>query len=145
MRNKIYGKQLSRGRGSRKALFRSLIWALVEHGKIKTTKAKAKAIQPDVDKIMKLVKQDSVSARRRTLKKLANNRQITKKLFSDYKALAKSRNSGFTRVISLPSRKGDNAELAILEWVEQPSIPVVAKKPAKKVKTSVFKKITRRK
>ncbi len=117
MYKKIYGKKLSRNTNSRKALFRSLIKSLVRDEKIVTTKIKAKAIQGDVDKLMKLVAKDDVSARRLLMAKLANDKVTTEKLFK-MKDMTKDRKSGFTRITNLPNRKGDNAPMVRMEFVK---------------------------
>jgi len=81
MKKKVFGRKLSRERDTRRALFRSLIRALVVYEKIRTTKPKAKAIQADIDKIVSLAKQSSVSAKRRVFAALGNDKKTTKKLF----------------------------------------------------------------
>ncbi len=103
-------------------MFASLVRELVLRGSINTTLAKAKAVRGDIDKIMTQVRGDSVAARRRVLAYLGNDREITQRLFSDFSQVVKNRRSGFTRITSLPPRRGDNAELAKLEWVEAPLI-----------------------
>ncbi len=127
MRKKVFGRKLSRDRGSRNALRRSLIRALVEHGKITTTLAKAKAVQPDVEKIMTAVRENTVAARRRVLARLGNDVKTTNKLFKEYLTVTDKRNSGYTRIVKLPARKGDLANMSILSFVDQ-----VEKKPAVK-------------
>lgn len=129
MRKRIYGKKLGRGYGARRALIRSQIRSLVENGAIKTTKAKAKAVSSDVDKIMRLVARDDVSSRRLVLARLGNDKVTMKKLFGDYMDHAKARKSGFTRIVILPNRKGDDAPMARLEWIE------IAKKENENVST----------
>ena len=118
MRKKIYGRQLSRERGSRKALFRSLIRGLVLNGKITTTKAKAKAVQPELDKIMNLVSKNNLASKRYVIARLGNDKEVFKLLFKKYQKLASSRNSGFSRITKLPTRRGDNAETVILELIK---------------------------
>ncbi|SRR5258708_3838983 len=118
MYKKVYGTKLSRNTNTRKALFRSLIGALVMNGKIETTKAKAKAISGDIDKLMKFVAKDSVASHRLVLAKLGNDKVTTQKLFGELKSLTEKRNSGFTRIINLPNRKGDNAEVVRMEFVK---------------------------
>jgi large subunit ribosomal protein L17 len=127
MRKKVFGWKLGRNRSSRRALFRSLVRALVAQGAIQTTKAKARAIQGEVDKIMRLVAQDTLTAKRRVLAKLGNDQKTVNKLFNDYQSLTKSRKSGFTRIVKLPQRRGDSAQIVRFEWVEKPEV----KKPAK--------------
>ena len=130
MHKRIYGVKLSRNTNTRKALFRSLIRSLVLYGKIETTKAKAKAIQGDVDKLFKLVAKDDLAARRLALSKLGNDNVTVEKLFK-LKDFTKNRKSGFTRIVILPYRKGDNASIARLEFVDS-AAPEEAKKKVEK-------------
>ncbi len=133
MRKKMYGRKLGRNRASRTALFRSLTRAVVLEGSIVTTSAKAKAIVPDLDKLMCIVGQDTVSARRRVGQIVGNDRKVVSKLFSDYLPLAKTKRSGFTRVSMMPVRKGDGAAMAKIEWIELPKVePKKANKKTKK-------------
>jgi large subunit ribosomal protein L17 len=118
MLKRVSGFKLSRNTNTRKALFRSLIRSLVLHEKIETTKIKAKAIQGDVDKLMKFVGKGDLTARRLVLAKLGNDTVTTDKLFGDLKRLTEKRKSGFTRIINLPNRKGDNAAIVRMEFVE---------------------------
>ena len=133
MRKKVFGKKLGRGRGARTALFRSLIISFVVNGKLKTTKSKIKAVQPEIDKLMKLVRKNDLSSRRLALARLGNDGDAIDKLFSDYKEHASARNSGFTRMKILGKRQGDNTDMALLEWVIPPE-KKVEKKAVKKIK-----------
>jgi large subunit ribosomal protein L17 len=119
MKKKVYGRKFSRDRGSRKALFRSLIRAFVAHGAIVTTKAKAKAIQGEVDKLVNLSKEGSVASKRRVYARLANDRKTSSALFSLAKTNFSSRRGGYTRIINLPIRRGDSARMVRFEWVEE--------------------------
>jgi large subunit ribosomal protein L17 len=116
MRNKIFGKKLARNRKSREALFVSLVQNVIEHGEITTTLTKAKAIQVELDKLMQDVAKGDVAGKRHAAAFLRNNRESVDKLF-ELKDLAKSRVSGFSSIMRLPSRRGDNAEMAKLSWV----------------------------
>lgn len=117
MYKKVFGKKLSRNTTTRRALFRSLISSLARDEKIKTTKVKAKAIQSDVDKLMKLVLKGDVSSKRLLMSKLANDEETVTKLLAR-KKVVKDRKSGFTRIVNLPNRKGDNAAMAYIEFVD---------------------------
>ncbi len=117
MYKRIFGKKLSRNTNSRKALFRSLIAALVLNGKIETTKVKAKAVTGEIDKLFGLVAKGDIASRRLLLSKLANDKVTVDKMFG-MKAKTEKRKSGFTRIVNLPNRKGDNAQVARLEFVE---------------------------
>ena len=119
MKKRVFGRQLSRERDTRRALFRSLIRALVEHGKIKTTKAKAKAIQADVDKLVNLAKKDSISAKRRVFAILGNDKETTKKLLKEVVPSFPNRGGGYTRIVPLPARRGDAAQIVRFEWVKE--------------------------
>lgn len=127
MRKKISGRQLSRGRGSRKALFRSLIVSMLISGKIKTTMAKAKSVQADIDKLITKAKKDSVASRRAVLAKLGNDRNALMVLIEQIVPSVSDRNSGYTRIVKLPNRRGDAAQIAILEFVDK----IVKKEPEK--------------
>jgi large subunit ribosomal protein L17 len=134
MHKKVFGRKLSRNRRSRTALFRSLTKAIILNGRIKTTRAKALSVQRDLDKLMTLVGKESVAARRLALSYLANDRDITDMLFKKYAAATTKRKSGFTRLTTLSRRRGDNALMVSLEWVDAPA--TVEVKPSKKVKSS---------
>lgn len=133
MNKQIFGRKLGRNTNTRKALYRSLVRALVLHGSIKTTKAKAKAIQGEVDSLLTKAGSGSLETRRAVLGSLGNDKQTTSKLFGELAAMTKSRKSGFTRIINLPTRKGDRAKVVKLEWVDP---PVVKEKRVKKEKVS---------
>lgn len=137
MFKKVLGKKLSRATGSRKALFRALLKSLVESGKIITTKAKAKAVQREVDRVFALLKKEDMAARRRLLAILGNDKKILESLIAKYAVTTKDRTSGFTRIISLPQRRGDMAKMATLELVDK----ATEIKHEKKVKTKKEKKV----
>ncbi len=120
MRKKVFGKKLGKNRRGRGNLFRAQAKSLVLHGHIKTTRAKAQALRPEVEKLITLVKKGDLVARRAALARLGNDRKITAMLFESYKALANSRNSGFTKMVRLNPRRGDSAEMVSLSWVEMP-------------------------
>ena len=150
MKKRVYGRKLSQERDSRRALFRSLIRALVEHGKITTTKAKAKAIQASIDKLVNLSKQGSISAKRRVYALLGNDKKTKKTLLEKIAPAFSDRKGGYTRIIALPRRRGDAAEIARIEWVK--SIIETTEKPkakgkekSKKKKESVKKVATKKK
>ncbi len=139
MLKKVYGAKLSRGGGARKALFRSLIRAMVQSGKITTTKAKAKAIQGQVDRVMTLLKKDELSTRRRLLAMLGNDKETLVSLIEKYQVTTKDRKSGFTRIISLPQRRGDMAKIATIEFVDK-AAEIKREKKVKKAKKTTEKK-----
>jgi len=138
MKKRVFGRQLSRERDTRRALFRSLIRALVKHGKIKTTKAKAKAIQASIDKLVNLAKKDSISAKRRVFAILGNDKETTKKLLKEVVPSFSDRSGGYTRIVPLPARRGDAAQIVRFEWVKE--IEVKKTKATKEKTTKTVKK-----
>ncbi|NQU31297.1 MAG: 50S ribosomal protein L17 [Anaerolineae bacterium] len=125
MRHQIAGKRLNRTTGARNALRRNLIKQLFEHERIKTTKAKAAAVRGDAEKLITLARnsieeEDSkkVHARRLAAARLGGN-AILPKLFDDIAPRFVNRNGGYTRVLKLGPRKGDGAEMVLLELVEE--------------------------
>jgi large subunit ribosomal protein L17 len=147
MNKKVFGRKLSRSRPAREALFTSLTRSLILNGKIETTKAKAKAVIGSAEKMVTLAKKGGVSAKRNVLADLDNSKEATEKLFSAIAKAFTSRNSGFIRIISLPRRHGDNAEMVRLEWTEKIVVEEKkkeAKKEAKKEEAKPAKKIVKK-
>lgn len=131
MRKQVFGRQFSRNTGSRAALFRSLIKALIAGGKIETTRAKVKAISGEIDKIISVAKGgNTVIAKRKVLAILANDRGTVEALFKEVVPALGERKSGFTKITYLPSRMGDKAEMARLEWI----VSIKEEEPKKKEK-----------
>lgn len=116
MRHRHAGKLLGRSYEHRKALYRNLMIALIEHRKITTTVAKAKAVQPEIEKLLTLARQDTPHTRRMALSKLAS-KDAMRKLFTFAPQEYGSRNGGYTRVTKLGPRMGDGAEMAQIELV----------------------------
>ncbi|EKE13553.1 MAG: 50S ribosomal protein L17 [uncultured bacterium] len=119
MNKKVFGRKLSRSRPAREALFTSLAKALIINGKIVTTRAKAKAVTPDVEKMVTLARKSGITSRRKVMSMLDNSREEVNILFADIAKAFSERTSGFTRIISLPKRRGDNAQMVRLEWTEK--------------------------
>ena len=125
MRHRVAGYTLSRTKDQRKALRRVLIKQLFENNRIKTPKAKAKAIRGAAEKLITLAKNsangsdiEKVNARRLAASALADA-DIVKKLFDDIAPRFESRNGGYTRMLKLGLRKGDSSEMVMLELVEE--------------------------
>ena len=117
MRHRVSGYKLGRKTGSRKALFRILVNECIKRGKIRTTMAKAKAVQPKIEKLITLGRKGSENDRKKAFS-LVNNIEITNELFNVIGKKFEQRNSGFTRITKLGVRKGDSShmvELAILD------------------------------
>jgi large subunit ribosomal protein L17 len=124
MRHQVAGKKLNRSSGNRKALRSTLIKQLFTYEKIKTTRAKAEAIRGEAEKMITVAKNsskgsdiDKVNARRLVASKL-NNADVVKHLFDDIAPRFEERNGGYTRMTKLGPRKGDDAEMVLLELVE---------------------------
>ncbi len=117
MRKRFKGKKLNRNAAQRKALYRGLLAALVEHGQIKTTLAKAKAVRPFVEKLITVARKGDLTARRR-LSKSIPQKQIVKKMIEEIGPRFKDRPGGYLRIVKLGPRAGDQTEMARLEFVE---------------------------
>lgn len=95
---------------------------MILNGKIETTKGKAKSIQGQIDKLITLAKKGKISARRKAFSYLGNDNKTVDFLFEKLVSQFGERKSGFTRLINIPKRKGDNAKLARIEWVDKVEI-----------------------
>lgn len=118
MRKRFKGKKLNRNAAQRKALYRGLMVALVENGRIKTTLAKAKVVRPPIEKLITIARKGDLSARRRLLK-LVPNKEIVKKMLEEVGPRFKNRPGGYLRIVKLGPRSSDQTEMARLEWVEE--------------------------
>jgi large subunit ribosomal protein L17 len=137
MNKKVFGRKLSRSRPAREALFSSLIKGMIANGKVVTTKAKAKAIIGDLEHMVTLAKRADLNSRRTALSYLDNAKEAVDILFKQVGPVFSGRISGFTRIINLPSRKGDRAQMARIEWtdvVDYSKKPTVNSKSGKKDK-----------
>ena len=124
MRHQVAGYRLGRSKDQRKMFRRTLIAQFFTHERIKTTKAKAKAIRGDAEKLITLARNsekgsdvDKVNARRQAAAKLGNP-EVVKKLFEDLGPRYEKRNGGYTRMTKIGMRLGDASEMVILELVE---------------------------
>lgn len=117
MRHANKNRTLSRPRSQRTALLRGLAVSLIRDGQIKTTKAKAKELQPRIERLVTLAKNDTVAARRTVATRLGEpSDTITKKLFAEIAPKMKDRNGGYTRVVKVGQTSG--REEAIIAFVE---------------------------
>ena len=123
MRHARSGKKLGRDSAHRKALYANLACSLIEHGRIKTTQAKAKAVKPYVEKIITLGRRGDLHARRQALADL-RVQDVVHKLFADIAPRMADRPGGYTRIIKIGHRQGDAAEMVYLELVDHdPAAP----------------------
>ena len=136
MRKRVFGKKLSRSRTARTALYRLLTRSLFENQKVVTTTAKAKGVQIYIEKIITLARKGTLSSQREVLARLANDKKTVKNILDFCKNT--KRTSGFTRIVLLPPRRGDNAEMARLELVDK--LEKVEKKEKKGKKEKKVKK-----
>ena len=116
MRHHRSGKKLGRDASHRKALYSNLAGALIEHGRIKTTEAKAKAVKPIAEQMITLGRRGDVHARRQAIAYL-RSQDVVHKLFSDVGPRFADRPGGYSRIVKLGPRQGDAAEMAYLELV----------------------------
>jgi large subunit ribosomal protein L17 len=111
------GKKLGRDSAHRKALYSNLAGALIEHGRIKTTVTKAKAVKPLAEQMITLGRRGDLHARRQATAVL-RSRDVVHKLFAEVGPLFKDRPGGYTRIVKIGPRPGDAAEMAYLELVD---------------------------
>lgn len=116
MRHRCRVPQLGRPADQRKALLRALATELIRNGQITTTKARAKAVRSEVERVITWAKDGSLSARRQALGYLYDKR-LVHALFIQAKERYGTRNGGYTRILRTVRRRGDNAEMAIIELV----------------------------
>ncbi len=116
MRHKVVSQKFSRPTDQRLAMFRGLVTSLLKHEQIKTTEAKAKAIRGLAEKMITLGKSGSLPARRRVLS-YVYDKDVAKKVFDDLGPRYAERPGGYTRIVKLGPRLGDNAPMVQLELV----------------------------
>lgn len=130
MRHRVKGKKLNRDSGHRKALRRNLVISLFEHGRIKTTRQKADFARRHAERLITVAKrgfkrkeesgkqEDLVHAQRVAASRMYNRRDLVQKLFDEIAPHFMERDGGYTRIIKLGPRKGDQAEMVFLELVD---------------------------
>jgi large subunit ribosomal protein L17 len=119
MRHRRNTTKLKRTAAHRRSLLANLACSLIEHGRIRTTLAKAKALRPVAEKMIGLGKRGDLHARRQAVAFL-RQKDIAKKLFDEVAPLSKDRPGGYCRITKLGARMTDSAAMAIIEWVDQP-------------------------
>ncbi len=117
MRHQRSGKKLGRDASHRKALYANLAGALIEHGRIKTTEAKAKAVRPIAERMITLGRRGDLHARRQALAYL-RSQEVVHKLFAEVGPRFADRPGGYSRIVKLGQRQGDAAEVVYLELVD---------------------------
>ena len=141
MKHNITHRKLNRTSSHRKALLMNLSNALIKHEQITTTLPKAKELRPFVEKIITLGKNGDLESRRKAVAILQDQKN-TKKIFDIFAERYKERAGGYTRIIKLGNRFGDNAPTAVIELVDRnedakglDSGPVIEKKPSEEEET----------
>ena len=134
MKHNIKNKKLNKTTSHRKAMFMNMSNALIKHEQITTTLAKAKELRRFVEKIVTLGKKGDLLSRRKTIS-ILQDKKMSKKVFDIFADRYKNRNGGYTRIIKLGNRFGDNAPTAVIEFVDRDetakgldSGPVIEKK-----------------
>ena len=134
MKHNIAHRKLNRTSSHRKALLMNLSNALIKHEQITTTLSKAKELRKFVEKIVTLGKKGGLESRRKTIS-ILQNEKMTKKIFDTLADRYKDRKGGYTRIVKIGNRYGDNAPTAVIEFVDrdeeakgQDSGPVIEKK-----------------
>ena len=117
MAHRIDGRKLGRKTAPRKALYRNLIVAVIRYEQIRTTEAKAKEVRGQVERMISLAKEGSLTSRRRIISEMPNEPLVIDKLMNEIAARYGDRTSGFTRVVRLGPRAGDAAPNVQLELV----------------------------
>lgn len=140
MRHQVHGKKLNRSSGHRKALYRNLVQSLVEHERITTTLAKAKAVRPVAEQLITRAKQQDLAARRAVISFMPTT-TAADKVYDVLAPRFSNRPGGYTRIIKIGRRVGDGVEMAVIELVEL-SAPAVKSEAKKTAKTAQAKKPT---
>jgi large subunit ribosomal protein L17 len=131
MRHRRSGRKLGRDASHRKALYANLTSALIEHGRIRTTAAKAKEVRPVAEQMITLGRRGGVPARRQALKFL-RSQDVVHKLFSDVGPRFADRDGGYSRIVRIGPRLGDAAEMVYLELVDYVPPEVSAPRPRRR-------------
>jgi len=133
MRHQKKTIKLGRTAEHRKALLANQVCSLIEHQRIKTTLAKAKAVRPLAERMVTLGKNGSIHARRTALATLRQKNAV-KKLFDDIAPKSAERNGGYTRIVKLGQRMSDSAPMAFIEWVDMAELIEAKAEEEKKAK-----------
>ncbi len=117
MRHQKQRNKLSRDSAHRRALLRNLCRDVIAHERIKTSQAKAKAVKPQIEKLITLAKRGDLHARRRALSELGQDKFLVHKLFEEIAPRYAERPGGYARIVKLGPRQSDSTEMVFLELV----------------------------
>ncbi len=129
MRHRKVAKKFGRSTAHREQLLRSLVVNLILRDRIQTTLPKAKQARRDAEKIVTLARKGTLAARRLAASRL-HSPEAVQKLFDAVAPVMQGRPGGYTRIVKIGQRRGDNAEMALIEWVVLPGAPAAEAAPA---------------
>ncbi len=141
MRKNVFGRQFKRDTNERKALFKGLMTSLVMHDRIQTTEEKAKAIKGSVEKLVTKARVKGISARPELLPYLSSD--AVSILINDIAPRFNDRPGGYTRILKLGRRFGDNASVVIMEWVDRKVNIEKQEKLGKKIKSKKIEEVAK--
>lgn len=124
------GPRLGGSSSHQKAILANLATSLFEHGRIKTTEPKARALRPYAEKLITHAKKGSLHNRREVMKKI-RDKDVVHALFAEIAPFFADRNGGYTRIIKVEPRKGDNAPMAVIELVREKTVTSEANRARK--------------
>ena len=133
------GPRLGGSSSHQKAILANLATSLFEHGRIKTTEPKARALRPYAEKLITHAKKGTLHNRREVMKKI-RDKDIVHVLFAEIGPFFADRDGGYTRIIKLEARKGDNAPMAVIELVREKTVTAEATRVAKRAKPAAAPK-----
>lgn len=137
MRHNYKGRKLGTDWSHTKAMKRSLVQALFLNDRIKTIESRAKEIRPDVDRIITWAKKGDLHSRRLAIAALGNDKELVREIFEKVaQGMFEGRNGGYTRIMKLGNRKGDNAPMVIMELVTEPCVPKAKREEAEPKKAA---------
>ena len=120
MAHGIDGRKLGRSGGHRTALYKNLTVSILRYERVKTTEAKAKEVQGQVERMITLAKRGDLSARRAVISQFPNEPLVVTKLFNELGPRFKARPGGYLRILKFGFRQGDAAPMALIELVDRP-------------------------
>jgi len=133
MRHMKSGRKLSRRKAHREAMLANLAASIIKHEQVRTTEAKAKEVRPFIEKLITFARKGDLHARRIVLSRLKGDKSATHKLFEEIGPRYTSRPGGYTRILKLGFRSGDNAPISLIEFVQdEEKVSASKAKPKKK-------------
>ena len=133
-------RKLGRPTDHRKAMLRALVTYLLENGKVETTLARAKEVGPMTEKMITLGKKNTLASRRQAMAYVTKE-AVVAKLFSEIAPEYANRNGGYTRIVKIGPRRGDCAEMAIIELVKIIPDGILTTRPERRLGKMIFKKV----